>query len=31
MIQFSCLMNLKQALDDAQLSDAWQLFLCDLK
>ena len=23
--------NLKQALDDAQLSDAWQLFLCDLK
>ena len=23
--------NLKQALDNAQLSDAWQLFLCDLK
>lgn len=23
--------NLKQALDDAQFSDAWQLFLCDLK
>ncbi len=23
--------ELKKALDDAQLSDAWQLFLCDLK
>jgi hypothetical protein len=23
--------SLKKALDDAQLSDAWQLFLCDLK
>src|SRR5690606_20262187 len=23
--------ELKKALDEAQLSDAWQLFLCDLK
>lgn len=32
-LEYSIFMSdeLKKALDDAQLSDAWQLFLCDLK